>query len=61
MITRNISGVIPAAEKGRAASVIGIPWNAWFFKVGLYHCMALRYELENDNVSRVGSQVVWVV
>lgn len=61
MIARNITSIIPAAEKGRAAWMIGIPWNAWFFKVGLHYCMALCNELKNDNVARIGGQVVGIV
>jgi hypothetical protein len=60
MIAVNSSGIIPAAEKRRKASMIGIPWNAWFLEVRLYHRMPLRNKLKDDNVSRIGGDVVRV-
>lgn len=55
------TGVVPAAEKDRTAWMVGISWNAWFLKVGLYHCMPFCDKLEDYDISRIGGQVVGVV
>jgi hypothetical protein len=55
------TGVIPAAEEDRTAWMVCISRNAWFLKVGLYHCMPFCDELEDDDISRIGGQIVWVV
>jgi hypothetical protein len=60
MITVDITAVMPAAEKGRKASMVGISWNTWFFKVRLYNCMPLRDELEDNRLADPGSYVVRV-
>jgi hypothetical protein len=61
IITVYSTGIVPATEKDRTSSVVGISWNAWFFEIGLYHCVSLRDELERNDVSNFGSYIVRVV
>lgn len=61
MIAGHITAIIPAAEKGRAASMIGISWNTWFFKIRLHHCMPLSDKLEYDGIANISGNVVRVV
>jgi hypothetical protein len=48
MIAVGIAAIMPATEKGREASMIGISWNAWLLEVRLYHCMPWRNEFKDD-------------
>jgi hypothetical protein len=61
MITGHITAIIPAAEKGRTTSMIGISWNTWFFKVRLHHGMPLCDKLEYDGIANISGDVVRVV
>jgi hypothetical protein len=48
MIAVGIAAIMPATEKGREASMVGISWNAWLLEVRLYHRMPWRNEFKDD-------------